>query len=256
MRKAYWRRKCIPILKWRSKLKLDWESIVGEAIELARPHHSTDEMRRLFAHMHDKRVNPMFGLAFGIGGEQRMGQVTRALRSHLDLPDLPTLTGIDDCEAAQSAGPCGVLRVMGSGKKKASPVVLTREQRATLDGALKGYLSDYEALYRAGSIRDYPLFPAGRFKKGKSKLIVDAAQITRTAALNVLGRGWNGVRRVAADVAENYEKDERVLNAITGHRDIESRWAVFQEVARPEVLRQPAVTRTKARGLDQSMTAP
>jgi integrase len=57
---------------------------------------------------------------------------------------------------------------------------------------------------------------------------------------SVAGRGWNGVRRVATDLAEDCEKDERVLNSITGHRDSRTRRSVYQAKDRPTVLQKAA----------------
>jgi hypothetical protein len=70
----------------------------------------------------------------------------------------------------------------------------------------------------------------------------------------VKGRGWYGVRRIAADAAEDIEKDERVLNSITGHRDSYTRRMVYQDRERPEVLRQAARTRMAVRGATHAAT--
>src|SRR5687768_1179809 len=62
-----------------------------------------------------------------------------------------------------------------------------------------------------------------------------------------LGRGWYGVRRTATDLAEDIEKDQRVLNSLSGHSDSAIRRSVYQEKNRPEVLAQAAVTREELR---------
>lgn len=155
-----------------------------------------------------------------------------------------------------------MLRITGAGHKTASPMVLTQAQRAAVDRALTGYLKHFEDAWRLGSIEDYPLFPAGRLVKGRSKLVSDAKPLTRAAALDmfhhleraagvaaVKGRGWYGVRRIAADLAEDIEPDERVLNSITGHRDSATRRGVYQQNERPEVLSKAATTRERIRGL-------
>ena len=61
------------------------------------------------------------------------------------------------------------------------------------------------------------------------------------------GRGWYGVRRIAADAAADVEKAERVLNSITGHRDSTTRRLVYQDRERPEVLNKAAATRERVR---------
>ena len=179
----------------------------------------------------------------------------RCQRSHLDIPEPNTENRTNGV-----AGHLGTLRVPGAGHKEAAPIVLTPDQRAAVDSALAGYLVDYEALWQAGKIKDYPLFPAGRFKKGKAKVVEVPRPLTRDAALGMFhdlegiakvtpvpGRGWYGVRRIAADAAEDVEKDERVLNSITGHRDSTTRRLVYQDRERPEVLNKAAATRERVR---------
>lgn len=69
-------------------------------------------------------------LAFDLGGEQRLGQVLRCHRSHLDIPD----PNVDDTRNPV-AGHLGILRVPGAGHKEAAPIVLTPDQRAAVDSA-------------------------------------------------------------------------------------------------------------------------
>ena len=84
-------------------------------------------------------------------------------------------------------------------------MVLTADQRLTVESALAGYLSSYEALWRSGDVVDYPLFPARRLVKGKAKVVADPKPLTKDAALkmfrrlekiakvpSVEGRGWYG----------------------------------------------------------------
>lgn len=71
-----------------------------------------------------------------------------------------------------------------------------------------------------GSVRVHNALP-GRFKKAKSRVVPNPRPLTRDAALGMFhdseqsvnvtpvpGRGWCGVRRIAADAAEDVEKDE------------------------------------------------
>lgn len=253
----------LPIPKWRAKLKTDWEQITETSVAPDRPRHTDDEMRRLFRHMHDPRVDPRFALAFDLGGEQRMGQVLRCQRSQLELP------AVDHARLRElPAGQLGLARIRGSGKKSAMPVVLTADQRVAIEAALMGYLADFELAWRSGQIADYPLFPAGRFKKGKARVVAGARPLTRDAALKMFyeleqvagvshipGRGWYGVRRVATDLAENVEKDERVLNSITGHRDSTTRRLVYQDSERSDVLIRAAEVRAEVRGAEPKGSA-
>jgi len=245
----------LPMKNWRARLKREWEQLVGKEVAPCRPRHSVDEMGRLIDATHDPRVDPRFALAFDLGGEQRLGQVLRCRRSHLDLRE-PNGSASADGEPGQ----LGLLRVPGAGHKEAAPIVLTVDQREAVNRALSSFLVDFEALWRDGKINDYPLFPRGRFKKGKAKVVADPQPLTRDAArkmfhelesvagvTSIEGRGWYGVRRIAADVAEDVEKDERVLNSITGHRDSATRRLVYQDRERPEVLNRAAQTRQAVR---------
>jgi integrase len=253
----------LPVKNWRAKLKREWEQIVGKDVVPERRRHTTEELGRLFRSMHHSEVDPRFALAFDLGGEQRIGQVLRCKRSNLDLGVPNGAVPID------GSGSLGTLRVPGAGHKAAAPIVLTPNQRTAVDSALTGYLLDYETAWLAGAIDDYPLFPAGRFKRGKAKVVGAPLSLTRDAALGMFhdlerisgveslpGRGWYGVRRTAADLAEDVEKDERVLNSITGHRDSTTRRLVYQDRQRPAVLNKAAQTRDKVRQLAVEKTQP
>jgi integrase len=241
----------LPAPKWRAKLKEEWQAITKTEVVPFRPRHSEPEMQRLFASMHSPEVDPRFALAFDLGGEQRIGQVLRCMRSHMDL----------DPSAAPSMIR-GLVRVPSAGHKRTSTIALAEAQRRVVDAALSGYLANYEAAWQRGVIEDYPLFPAGRLVAGRAKVVSSPKCLTRDAALgmfyrleaaagvpHVEGRGWYGVRRIAADVAEHHEKDERVLNSLTGHRDSTTRQNIYQQRERPEVLAMAAQTRMAARGL-------
>lgn len=245
----------LPMSKWRAKLKDEWQKLTGKAVEPKRLRYTEEEFGRLVTACHHPDVDPRFALAFDLGGEQRLGQVLRCWRSHLDVKPVVT-SALADAEP----GRLGQLIVQGNGHKAAAPVMLTPDQRRAVDAALAGYLSDYESLYRAGEIADYPLFPANRFRKGKAKVSASPQPLTRDAALKmfrelervagvetVKGRGWYGYRRAATDLAEDVEQDERVLNSITGHRDSTTRRLVYQDRERPEVLNKAAETRARLR---------
>jgi integrase len=245
----------LPMKKWRSNLKKEWEEIVGKNVQPSRPRHSAEEMRRLFACMHDSRVDPRFALAFDLGGEQRIGQVIRSFRSQLEL------TPIDATQIhTLHPGRLGLLRVIGKGFKTTAPIVLTGEQRAAIERAFTGYLSEYERLYREGTLDDYPLFPSRRLKEGKAIVHTEMQELTKDAALKMFhkleavagvepveGRGWYGVRRQASDLAEDISSDDRVLNALTGHRNSATRRGVYQESERNATLTEAAQVRAALR---------
>jgi integrase len=244
----------LPISKWRSRLNDEWTKLTGNEVKPDRHRHTPEELVALFKHMYDPRVDPRFALAFDLGGEQRIGQVLRAKRSQLHLP--PVVTD----GASGKPGEFGLLRIPGNKKKPAQSVMLTANQRRAVEAALSGYLSGLEELYRAGQLADYFLFPSERLKKGKAKVKEEFKPLTKDAALGmfrqleeiagvkyVKGRGWYGVRRQATDLAEDIEKDERVLNSISGHRNSETRRQIYQESERPEVLAKAAEVRAKLR---------
>jgi hypothetical protein len=134
--------------------------------------------------------------------------------------------------------------------------------RDAWDRALEtGYLSLLEASFQAGEIRTYPLFPSGRLARGVARA-TSRKPLTDSAALDlfhelemlagiqiVAGRGWYGIRRIAADLAEDVEKDGRVLNSITGHTRDETRRLIYQDKERDELFAKAAITRARAREL-------
>lgn len=177
------------------------------------------------------------------------------MRSDLELPE------VNGSVDGQNPVKLGILNINGSGHKTASPVAFSPAQRIEVERALEGYLANYEEAWKAGSITDYPLFPSGRLLKGRAKHVAAPLVLSRDAArkmfhqlesvagvTTVAGRGWYGVRRVATDLAEDFETDERVLNSLTGHRDSSTRRLVYQNRERPEVLNRASVTRMTLRG--------
>jgi hypothetical protein len=174
----------------------------------------------------------------------------------------------------------GRVTVHGAGKKLGVTRDLTPEERAAIDRALSGYLRNLEDAHNAGIRADYPMFPAGRLRydiapsrlpKRKSagarvtpmrraaatvrdtpiakRTLVDLFHdLERTAKVKVIeGRGWYGIRRRAADVYEDYETDERVLNDQTGHRHSDTRREIYQERDREVIRAKSAQTRRRVR---------
>ena len=91
----------------------------------------------------------------------------------------------------------------------------------------------------------YLLLYAGHLQAQSLGMFRELERIARVSEMR--GRGWYGVRRIAADVAEDVEQDERVLNSITGHRDSTTRRLVYQDRQRPAVLNKAAATRNLVR---------
>ncbi len=249
---------------WREQLRREWEQYTASRITKSTPRHSEDEIRRIFAALDDPRVDPRIALALELGAEARLGQVRRLMRSDVDL-------------SPKGAFGLGRVIVRGSGKKLGVTRDLTPEERSALDRALAGYLKPLEDAYQEKLRADYPMFPGGRLRYDIAPSRVSrrksASTPIRRARLSVsnepmdkrtlndlfhdlermaeiepvTGRGWYGIRRRAADVYEDYEKDERVLNDQTGHKKSETRREVYQERDREVIRAKSAETRRRVR---------
>jgi hypothetical protein len=142
--------------------------------------------------------------------------------------------------------PHGVLRPPSARKTRSQPIALTEAQRGWVMNVLKhGYLREYEAAYRAGRISNYPLLPSERMVRGLAKWRDTPRPLSRDAALEMFyhleavagvehepGRGWNGVRRIAADLVEYLETDERVQDSVLANSK-GTRHSRYQEIAAP-----------------------
>ena len=250
---------------WRDQLRREWEQLTASRISRSTPRHSEEEISLIFAALDNPEVDPRIALALELGAEARLGQVRRLMRSHVDLSEV-------------GAFQLGRVVVHGSGKKLGVTRDLTPEERGAIDRALAGYLKDLEEMYQARLRDDYPMFPGGRLrfdvapsrlprrrhpasppmrraKPSVSNEPMDKRTLNdlfhaleRIAKVEVLpGRGWYGIRRRAADVYEDYEKDERVLNDQTGHRNSDTRREVYQERDRDLIRAKSAETRRHVR---------
>lgn len=251
---------------WREHFRREWQQLTSTRIARSTPRHSEDEIRRIFAALDDPRVDPRVALALELGAEARLGQVRRLMRTDVDL-------------SAVGAFELGRFVVHSVGKKLGVVRDLTPEERGAVDRALAGYLHDLEEMFAAGLRPDYPMFPAGRLRYNiapsrlpakpigavspvrraklgivnkpidKRTLIDLFHELERVAKVDVIeGRGWYGIRRRAADVYEDYEKDERVLNDQTGHKRSDTRREVYQERDRAAIRAKSAETRRRVRG--------
>jgi hypothetical protein len=199
-------------------------------------------------------IDERLALAFHLGGQQRLGQVLRCTRRSLKLP------GVDETANARTPEH-GVLTPPSRGKKTTKGIALTASERRWIDDVLTwGYLAEFEAAYRAGRIKDYPLFPEQRLVRGLAVYNADAAPIGRTAALKmwrrleevvgipyVKGRGWYGVRRVSTDLAEDLEVDERVQNEVMANTKA-TRRKHYQQRNRAEIAQRATELRVRLRG--------
>ena len=167
------------------------------------------------------------------------------------------------------AGALGQVVIPDAGKKHGETVVLTPEQRRAVDDALSTYLANYEAAWKAEEIEDYYLFPGCRMRmvdddgkrwtrrvrNGAKPMTRDGARVAfhklgAIAKVNhVLGRGWYGLRRQAADMAETATTDDRVKDRLGGWQDSETRKSIYQdrERERDQLREQAASVRRQLR---------
>jgi hypothetical protein len=147
------------------------------------------------------------------------------------------------------AGSLEQVEIPGAGKKHGEVVVLTPEQRRAVDRALAGYLANYEAAWKAGQIEDYYLFPGSKMRmlddtgrRWTRKLRANVKALTRDGARvgfrelegiagvkHSPGRGWYGLRRIAADLAESATTDDRVKDRLGGWQDSQTRKHIYQD---------------------------
>lgn len=253
---------------WREQMRREWEQLTASRITRRAPRHSEAEIALIFSALDNPEVDPRIALAIELGAEARLGQVSRMMRSDVDLSPV-------------GAFGLGRIVVHGSGKKLGVNRDLTPEERAAIDRTLSGYLRNLEQAYRDRLRKDYPMFPSGRLRydvppsrwPAAGEAVTGHAHPIRRAKWDapdqpigtrtltdlfhaleriagvtpVEGRGWYGIRRKATDVYEDYESDERVLNDQTGHRNSETRRNAYQEREREEIRAKSAETRRRVR---------
>jgi hypothetical protein len=233
----------LPAREWKRQMREEWEKITAHPIAApAKPRYTKEEQVKLWAAL--PKADPRIRLATNLGAELRLGQLPRSRRS-----DVEPYGGHE----------AGSVRVHGSGKKRGALVVLSEAERAVLVEAMTdGYLSDLEAEYqRKGT--DYYLIPAGKLAKGKARTSNGGRPWGRTGMrkawrkLEVLAgvahvedRNWYGLRRLHADLAEDAETDERVLDKLGGWTDSATRRA-YQEQGRTDISEKAAAVRSKIR---------
>ncbi len=230
---------------WRKRLRDEWAQRTEEQLHRPhRPRHTVEEFHKIFAALSDRRVDPRIRLAIELAAECRTGQVLRCTRRMLTVPE------VDPSKyEAMPAGSLGQVIIPGAGKKHGETVVFTPEQRRCVDDALAGYLANYEDAWHAEEIADYYLFPGSRMRmlddkgsrwtrrvrSGVKPMSRDGArvafrQLEAIAKIDhIPGRGWYGLRRQAADMAETATNDDRVKDRLGGWQDSETRKSIYQD---------------------------
>ncbi len=238
--------------KWRKEMENDWERITNEKITVRRERHTREEFDKIFANLYGEGVDPRVSLLVELGAELRGGQVLQLRRSEIILDPDP-----------EGHAPYGQFFVAGQGKKGGAHVVMTERQRSGLDKALEGFLRECEGAYRAGAIEDYYVFPqrirdCGTAKArgtdesrpfGRQQMLRDFHELERLSGVDVVeGRGWYGLRRLAADMANDIENDTRVLNAMGGWSPGSIiRENTYQDTKRLKLAAKGAAVREKMR---------
>jgi hypothetical protein len=240
---------------WRKRLREEWAQRTDEQLHRPhRPRHTVDEFRRIFAALNDPQVDPRIRLAIELAAECRTGQVLRCTRRML------TVAAVDPSKyESLPAGSLGQVVIPGAGKKHGETVVLTPEQRRAVDDALAGYLANYETSWQNKTIDDFYLFPGSkmrmlddtgarwtrRVRAGVKPMTRDGARVAfkQLEAIakvdHIQGRGWYGLRRQAADMAETATTDDRVKDRLGGWQDSETRKSIYQD-RETDVLRAHA----------------
>lgn len=242
---------CLPGREWRARLRAEWEQITETPVEPKRPRHTPEELYAIFEAL--PSASPRLALALELGAELRVGQVIRMTRMRIQI-GIPHEVG-----PVPEGMPHGYVSTPGSGKKSGVPMALTPDQRCALERAWAGYLRDYERAFRAGTIRDYSIFPGGCFVEGVARVKKSPPRWNRRTALDhfhaleraagitpVRGRGFYGIRRVAADLAPEFSQDDRVLDRIGGHGR-EAREGTYQDRENLQFVRDAARVRAALR---------
>jgi integrase len=237
---------CVASRKWKEELRTDWIELSGERAlpDVQRPRHSLEEMRKIMAVA--GQVDPRLELALSLGAELRLGQVIRCRRSDLNL-EHKTFT------------------VRGKGHKRGETVMLTDGQMRVVQHHLTaGYLRDLE---RAAA--DYPLFPAGQLRGGRSmkdpratlRYQLSAKPIDRSVldgwfhdaeakadVPTVKGRAAYGLRRQSVDAAKAANISREGLQRLGGWVDTQVPDAIYAEQEAGYAREEARDVRAKLRG--------
>lgn len=232
----------LPLKGWKKECATDWKAYAGSVPPVQALRYSAAELSRIFDVAAYELTDPRICLAVSVGGEARLGQVIRAMRSQLILPRRDKLPSYKVPEH-------GTFESLGEHTKNGVVVHLTADERRRVDVILDtGYLSKLETARLNKVIDDYPLFPAGHVLKGGIFPISALQPMSRESALtwyldleklaavaHVRGRGWYGVRRLATDRVADETSDPRVSDGMFGNSP-DTRNKRYLEKRRLEIL--------------------
>jgi hypothetical protein len=215
---------------------------------------SEDQAGRLLALAFDlsAELDPRFRLAIVLGFPLRLGQVARRVwRS---------------CVTLDTIGAFGAGRVFvpESGNKPAAGFDLHPDERAVLEAMLAGPLSALEAAYARGTIRDYPLMPAGRMRHGvvppaagqdlacvsSRRLLECYTQAEAWVGIpHVPSRSWYGLRRTCTDAGSAVTTDSDVRDMMAGWALQGTRGTIYRDARDPRLLADVGRARAALRAL-------
>lgn len=139
--------------RWYTDLQDAWTGAGLQLPDTEQPRYDRSDAGKIYvAGTKSRKVDPRYALWLELGMEGRPVQILRAKRT--DLHDRSDLF------------PGGVFKGPGTRNKHGLVYAFVPAHRARVDGYLNGYLAEFEAAYREGRIRDYPLFPAGALVGG------------------------------------------------------------------------------------------
>lgn len=259
---------CVPPKNWKEELRGFWLE-TSKRPELPKPkrlRYSIEEALKIVDAA--AAIDPRLALMLWLAPNQRLGQVSRAHRSHVDLAN-------DE------------VRIPSRGKKRGAVIAMTPAERAVLDTALAiGYLRELEAAFVRGEIADYPLFPSGQLPGGRvlrrgvpsdpdkppswrapdvptasvdrhatattvaRKTIADwfdAAEL-KAGVKKMSGRGAYGVRRAFVDAGKELKISREGLTSLGGWSDPQMADRIYADEEQRYARNEARDVRAKIRG--------
>ena len=194
---------CMRPREWAEKMRDEWTKM-GKAVQPSQPRHTRQEMQALLSGRVD--ADPRIRMAIVIGPELRAVNLRAIMRTHVNL------------DAVGDWG-LGRMSVPGSAKKRGATIDIDPALRELLNHELaEGYLSAFEARFKAREISDYPLLPgkSGRpLSRRRFRELFDAYE-EACGVEHVTGRGGHGLRRTMSDALAEQTEDEHVRDQAGG----------------------------------------
>lgn len=199
-----------------------WQSTFQTGTKGEKPRHDPLEYQRLIVGLYDPAtpIDPRARLAFLMNVERRTGQVRRVMRTDITMEH----------------GRPFAFRISATGNKKTNDLYLFVDRAAEeLELALtSGYLCKYEEAYKQGKIKNYPIFLQGKLtdegyirfdpKKllkapyNERSLLEEFRALEKHCNIEPIpGRGWYGLKRLAADLLDQLTEDEELKNRFFSH---------------------------------------